>query len=91
MNDSVWKNEQLVRKFLEGVRGSIPFAKEQIEVMLCLIDATLKNENIHFIDLGCGDGVLSAVILKRYPKAKGILIDFSPPMLTQAKIKLMKY
>ena len=91
MNGSVWKDEQLVRKFLDGVRGSIPFAKEQIEVMLRLIDASLKKESVHFIDLGCGDGILSAAILKHYPKAKGILIDFSEPMLTQAKIKLKKY
>ena len=91
MKDSVWKDEQLVIKFLDGVRGSIPFAKEQIEVMLRLIDASLKKESVYFIDLGCGDGILSAAILNHYPKAKGILIDFSEPMLTQAKIKLKKY
>jgi len=91
MNDTIWKDEQLVKRFLDGVRGNIPFSKEQIEVMLRLIDASLKKGSVHFIDLGCGDGILSAAILRRYPKAKGVLIDFSEPMLKQAKIKLRKY
>src|ERR1041385_6891005 len=43
------------------------------------------------MDLGCGDGVLSAAILNYDPNAKGILIDFSEPMLTEAKIRLKKY
>jgi tRNA (cmo5U34)-methyltransferase len=85
--DEVWKSEALVQTFLQGVRGGIPLAAEQIDVMLRLIAAC----NIpidRFADLGCGNGVLAGAILARYPQARGDLIDFSEPMLAQARLEL---
>ena len=38
-----------------------------------------------FLDLGAGDGPLSAVLLSRYPAAEPVLLDFSPPMLDAAR------
>jgi tRNA (cmo5U34)-methyltransferase len=82
--DEVWTTPSLVAVYLEGVRGAIPLAQEQIDIMLRLIAAC--GEPIRsFLDLGCGDGVLSAAILQRYPKAEGVLVDFSPPMLDAAR------
>ncbi len=37
--DTVWQNGALVRTFLEGVRGGLPLAAEQIEVMLRVLAA----------------------------------------------------
>lgn len=34
--DTVWKSDAVVRQFLTGVRGAIPLAQTQIEVMLQL-------------------------------------------------------
>ncbi len=85
--DEVWKSETLVQSFLQGVRGGIPLAAEQIDVMLRLIAAC--NMPIEcFADLGCGSGVLAGAILARYPQAYGDLIDFSEPMLAQAHQRL---
>jgi len=82
--DEVWKTSSLVSVYLEGVRGAIPLAQEQIDIMLRLITAC--GEPIRrFLDLGCGDGVLSAAILQRYPQAEGVLVDFSEPMLNAAR------
>ena len=36
-NDQVWKTEAVSNSFLEGVRGAIPLASEQIDVMLRII------------------------------------------------------
>lgn len=80
----VWKTSSLVAAYLEGVRGAIPFAQEQIDVMLRLI-AARGTPLRTFLDLGCGDGVLSAAILDRYPQATAVLVDFSAPMLDAAK------
>jgi ubiquinone/menaquinone biosynthesis C-methylase UbiE len=41
-----------------------------------------------FLDLGCGDGVLSAAILQHHPRAEGVLADFSAPMLDTARRRL---
>lgn len=82
--DRVWQDAELVRSFLDGVRGGIPFAAEQIEAMLRLLAAgggTIRRA----LDLGAGDGVLSAALLAQYPAATVTLVDFSEPMLAAAR------
>ncbi len=82
-----WKDAALVRTFLDGVRGGIPLAAEQIEVMLWVIDARgLAVQRI--LDLGCGSGVLARALLARHPQARCTLIDFSEPMLEAARAQL---
>ncbi len=81
--DKVWKSSSLAATYLEGVRGAIPLAQEQIDVMLRLLRAC-ERPIAGFLDLGCGDGVLSAAILPEFPHAKGTLVDFSDPMLAAA-------
>jgi tRNA (cmo5U34)-methyltransferase len=85
--DEVWKSASLVRTFLDGVRGGIPFATTQIDVMLRLLSA-IGRPLAHFLDLGCGDGVLSRAILESYPNARGTLVDFSEPMLAESRRRL---
>src|SRR5579871_6277310 len=85
--DEVWKASTVVAKYLEGVRGAIPLAQEQIDVMLRLLDACGRPIR-RFLDLGCGDGVLSDAILRRYPDAEAVLADFSAPMLEAARERL---
>jgi tRNA (cmo5U34)-methyltransferase len=78
--DDVWKSGKLVQQYLTGVRGAIPLAEEQIAVMLRLIGSGRRKVR-RFLDLGCGDGLLGAAILDQHPKAKGVFVDFSEPML----------
>ena len=88
-NDEVWKRKDLGRRYLRGVRGAIPLAEYQIEVMLHIIrKAKLKLKN--FLDLGCGDGILGRAVLSNYPKAKGIFLDFSDTMIEAARKKAPK-
>ena len=82
-----WKSATLARTFLEGVRGGIPFAAEQIDVMLRLIQAR-KAPVGRVLDLGCGNGVLARAILARHPQAQCALVDFSEPMLDAARAQL---
>jgi tRNA (cmo5U34)-methyltransferase len=85
--DEVWKGGALVRTYLEGVRGAIPLAAEQLDVMMRLI-AGRGLPVRRFADLGCGDGILAGTILARYPDAEATLVDFSAPMLAQARTRL---
>ncbi|HEY1207627.1 MAG: methyltransferase domain-containing protein [Bryobacteraceae bacterium] len=82
--DAVWKSSDLATTFLEGVRGAIPFAQAQIDIMLRLI-AACERPIERILDLGCGDGVLAAAILDRWPQARAVLLDFSEPMLDAAR------
>jgi len=86
-DDKVWQSKALVDGFLQGVRGAIPLAKEQLKIMLRLLDRRGKRIN-RFLDLGCGDGVLGAAILAAHPRARGVFADFSQPMLDSCRTRL---
>ena len=82
----VWQLAPVAEQFL-SIRAGIPLAQEQIVMMLAILSS--RNGTVeNFLDLGCGDGILGASILGRFPAARGVLADFSEPMLTQAREKL---
>jgi tRNA (cmo5U34)-methyltransferase len=85
---STAQNPDFVAKFLQNVRGTIPLAIEQIDMMLRLIAAARGEHIATFLDLGCGDGVLASAILDEHPQARGLLVDFSEPMLDAARRQL---
>ena len=45
---------------LEGVRGAIPLAEAQIEIMLKVVQAWVPDLKM-VLDLGCGDGILEGL------------------------------
>ncbi|HIK17445.1 MAG TPA: class I SAM-dependent methyltransferase [Leptolyngbyaceae cyanobacterium M33_DOE_097] len=85
--DIVWQDAALVAQFLEGVRGAVPFAAEQIAIALQILESSHPPLQ-RVADLGCGDGILAQAVLERYPMVKVVAIDFSAPMLEQAKKRL---
>jgi tRNA (cmo5U34)-methyltransferase len=90
INYEVWKSKEVAKKYLSGVRGAIPLAQVQIEIMIRIISSCNMNLE-RILDLGCGDGILTASILQKYPSASGVLLDISEPMLQAAEEKLVKY
>ncbi|HID51885.1 MAG TPA: class I SAM-dependent methyltransferase, partial [Anaerolineae bacterium] len=90
VTDTVWQTDELTQKFLSGVRGAIPLADLQIDTMLRLIDRS-QTAVTHFLDLGCGDGILGQAVLERYPESTGVFVDFSQPMLEAARERLGGY
>jgi tRNA (cmo5U34)-methyltransferase len=87
--DEVWKLPAIVDRFL-SYRSAIPLAQEQIGVMISILK--MRQEPVeNFLDLGCGDGILGAAILGAYPSAHGVLVDFSQPMLGQAREQLKDF
>ncbi len=89
VSDEVWKLPAIVDRFL-SYRAAIPLAQEQIGVMISILK-TRQEPVENFLDLGCGDGILGAAILGEYPSARGVLVDFSEPMLEQAREQLEEY
>ncbi len=85
--DVVWQNPRLVRTFINDVRGGVPYAADQLEMMLRVISAQCRAIDC-FADLGCGSGVLARVVLSRFPEARAVLIDFSEAMLEEARLDL---
>src|SRR5215216_2977718 len=87
--DEVWKLPDIVTRFL-SYRAAIPLAHEQMGVMMSILRTREKSVET-FLDLGCGDGILGAAILGEYPSARGVFVDFSEPMLEQARQNLKEY
>jgi ubiquinone/menaquinone biosynthesis C-methylase UbiE len=83
-NYRVWQKTSVARTYLEGVRGSIPLAIEQIDCILRLIRLT-RSKVETFLDLGCGNGILGKSIRQQYPDAKAVFLDISETMLEAAK------
>jgi tRNA (cmo5U34)-methyltransferase len=77
---SKWQTKELAQAFLEGVRGSIPGANLQLEVLRKIASVWCPFPT-KILDLGCGDGVLGRMLLEAHPTAHVIFADFSEPML----------
>ncbi len=79
----VWQSAGLAKLFLEDVRGAIPLAAEQIDVLLRVVRGVLPKVE-RFLDLGCGDGILGRAVLSAYTAASGVFLDFSAAMIEAA-------
>ncbi len=82
----IWQQEDTSKLFLEDVRGGIPLAAEQIDVLLRTIRHALPKVT-RLLDLGCGDGILGRTVLANYPEATGVFVDFSEHMIKAAQQK----
>ena len=89
VTDAVWKLPAIVDRFL-SFRAALPLAQEQIGVMISILKSNPQPVE-NFLDLGCGDGILGAALLGTYPSSRGVLVDFSEPMLGQAREQLRDY
>ena len=89
VSDTVWKLPAIVDRYL-SFRTAIPMVTEQIGVMMSILKSRQYPVE-SFLDLGCGDGILAAAILGTYPASRGMLVDFSLPMLEQAREQLQDY
>lgn len=87
--DAVWQAEALSNTYLDGVRGAIPLAAEQIDILVRLARAARPAARA-ILDLGCGDGILGHALLDAYADTEPtvVLADFSLPMLEAARARL---
>lgn len=81
---SKWQTEELAATFLSGVRGAIPGAGLQLEIINHIIKSWCPHPRC-IIDLGCGDGALGRFLMEQNPETHIIFADFSAPMLDAAR------
>jgi tRNA (cmo5U34)-methyltransferase len=81
-----WQQQDLAKLFLDDIRGGIPLAAEQIDVLLRVVRHAIPKVH-QLLDLGCGDGILGRTVMAEYPQAQGLFLDFSEHMIEAAKKK----
>ena len=86
-DDTVWQETKVAEAFLEDVRGGLPLAAFQIELLVRVTRHALSKVG-RMLDLGCGDGVLGRTLLRAYPQASCVFVDFSDPMLAAVRNKI---
>jgi ubiquinone/menaquinone biosynthesis C-methylase UbiE len=87
--ETKFQRADVAAEFLDRRRKALPFAEEQIAVMLRVIGHYLTPQRV--VDLGCGDGILSRAILNAFPEATAVLVDHSAPMLDRARQAMAKF
>jgi tRNA (cmo5U34)-methyltransferase len=88
-----WQHEELVASFAERRRILIPLLALQEDV-LTRVFARSSRPVKRFLDLGCGAGAMSELMLRAGgagAESQGVLVDFSQPMLTRAAVNLADY
>jgi tRNA (cmo5U34)-methyltransferase len=85
-----WQREELAASFAERRRVLIPLLDVQEDVLRQLLDRH-ERPITRFLDLGCGAGAVSELVLGHLPHAQGVLVDFSEPMLARAGVNLARY
>lgn len=84
---SVWQSSEVANTFTD-IRNAIPLASEQLDLMERVIRTFQPNPS-KWLDLGCGDGALGRKMIQAFPSSKGVMMDFSEPMLETARSKLL--
>ncbi|MFN3648403.1 MAG: class I SAM-dependent methyltransferase [Armatimonadota bacterium] len=90
MSDSSWQRADVALAFLEERRRAVPYGADQIRIMLDVV-RFFRPEPACFLDLGCGDGILSRALLDLMPESRAVLIDLSEPMLARAREAMAPY
>jgi tRNA (cmo5U34)-methyltransferase len=78
-----WKESDVIKSYLEGIRQLLPLAEQQLEVMMRLIETTQANVR-RMLDIGCGDGIVGRTIRAVYSECTLVFVDYSEPMLEAA-------
>jgi len=85
-----WQHEELAASFAERRRILIPLLDVQEDVIVKLLSRH-ERPIARFLDLGCGAGAVSELVLACLLDAEGVLVDFSEPMLERAATHLAAY
>ena len=91
-NQSAWAQEKFSKDFLEKADIYIQERRKMISNMSSLFSFYFNlKRDIHILDLGCGDGVLTEELLSKDETIIATLVDGSLTMLQKARERLTAY
>jgi tRNA (cmo5U34)-methyltransferase len=84
---AAWQREELVQEFLRDRQRLLPL----IDVQEALVEEAFRRLDRpvrRFLDVGAGDGAMTALLQRVFPEAQAVLVDYSEPMLARAAGRL---
>ena len=84
---ATWQQPTAAEWFLDDRELRLPLIDVQEDLIRRLFERH-GHPVSRFVDLGAGDGALSALMLSVFPDAHAVLVDFSEPMLAGAERRL---
>jgi len=93
MNDILMINKSLVRRHFdrhacEYDRHAIIQREMALQLIAAVVQRFPKKQFVNILEIGCGTGLLTALLRVQWDKAKLTAMDISAEMIDQAKIKL---
>ena len=82
-----WHSAAYVRDWVADYEGRAADRWPQFELLADLVPHPTRRP-LRFLDVGAGWGPLTRHLLGRYPDASAVLLDFSAPMLAEARARL---
>jgi tRNA (cmo5U34)-methyltransferase len=82
-----WQRPELATAFLAERETLLPLLDVQEDLLRRLFERQ-PHRVARFLDVGAGDGAMSALLLSVFPDAEAVLVDFSAPMLERARRRL---
>ena len=82
-----WQRSELAEEFLEHRQQLLPL----LDVQEDLVRQVFRRHGTplaRFLDIGAGDGAMTALVRSFAPHAEAVLVDFSEPMLARVERRL---
>jgi tRNA (cmo5U34)-methyltransferase len=83
-------DDKAARNYVSMADIIVPDRRRQYELVADLVPFGAADE-FHFIDMGCGEGLLTALLLDRFPKAVAHASDVAAEMLSKAATVCASY
>ena len=85
---SAWQTDEIAGMYLQGVRGAVPAAALQLELIRKIVKSWCPH-GARILDLGCGDGTIGRMLIEHFPNVEVVFADFSETMLEAARNKTL--
>jgi len=86
---ATWQQADLATSFLERRGEFVPMLDVQEDIVVRLLERRGRTIS-RFLDLGCGDGAMTQLVIDAHPSAEVVMVDFSEPMLERAGERLRR-
>jgi tRNA (cmo5U34)-methyltransferase len=86
---ATWQQADLAVSFLQRRGDFVPMLEVQEDIVARLLERS-GLEISRFLDLGCGDGALTQLVIDAHDSAEVVMVDFSEPMLERAGQRLQR-